>query len=131
MKSSKYITASLLVWFFMVAGCGQDYNSNSADEDLGGGKVQAPTDENCATPEQARSCKALKVIQTRCVSCHPSWKEYKTDEQWVTAGYVTVGNHSASKLIKRIINSGGDMPLGGPALPSDEYDGLTAWVDGL
>lgn len=120
---------SMISLLTLLSSCGQDYNSNSGDEDLGGGRPVAT--EDCSEPKGARSCAAVKVIQSRCFGCHAEWKKYKTDAEWAASGLISAGASASSKLFTRLINSGGDMPLGGSGLPDDEYATIKNWIDGI
>jgi hypothetical protein len=105
-------------------GC-QDYNSNTFDKDrygeielTGGPKFEA----------------AYPVLQTHCMSCHrhAQWSEYTNKQDWVdNENLVVAGSPDSSQLITRIINHGSansDMPQGGNALPTADYDALVDWV---
>lgn len=109
----------------------QDYNSNSSDKERYGGDVQLENNP------QFRD--AYRIIQNRCVNCHTSqvhagWSAYTTNAKWKESGLIIEGNPQDSSLIQRIINTGetnSDMPLGGSALPNDEYDALLQWVQNI
>ncbi len=116
------LLAVVIIW-----GCGQDFNSNSGDEYLGGGKKPAG---DCSSEADARRCAAVAVLQARCFSCH-AWSGYKTDADWVNADTIRVkpGLPMESELIKQLINEGGTMPQGGSALPENEYQAIYQWIE--
>lgn len=117
----------LLLALAFLSGC-QDYNSNTNDRErfgrvnlTGGAKFEA----------------AYYIIQQRCTNCHSSsihnsWASYTSEADWISRGYVVAGDPDSSRLIFRIINSGGtdsNMPLGLGPLPNDEYQALVDWVN--
>ncbi len=117
----KLAVIGLLLFYI---GC-QDYNSNTFDKDrygvvelVGGVKFEA----------------AYPVLQTHCMSCHlhAQWAEYTNKQDWVVnENLVVAGSPDSSQLITRIINHGSansDMPKGGNALPTADYDALVDWV---
>lgn len=114
----------------LLAAC-QDYNSNSSDKARYGGDVVLENDPQFQ--------QAYHIIQDRCVSCHTSqihapWSTYTTNAKWIESGRVIKGDPQGSALIDRIINTGetnSNMPLGGSALPNDEYDALVQWVQNI
>lgn len=118
----------LLVLLFL-ASC-QDYNSNTSD------KFRYARLELENNPEFRAS---YAILQSRCMNCHTSsihngWATLVTSQKWIDSGRVVQGNAQDSDLIIRIINSGhtnSDMPLGGGALPNDEYDTIVEWIDNL
>jgi len=118
-----------IVLSLLIAGCGQDYNSNSGDKDLGGGKP--PAAGECSEPGAARFCAAVQSMQSRCFGCHIEWKNYKTDQDWLDSRLVSAGKSAESKVVTRLINNGGDMPLGSGAIPDSEYNAIKLWIDGL
>ena len=127
------IRSKLIYFLIVMAGffgaCGQDYNSNSGDEGLGGGKPPAAGD--CSDAAGARLCAAVQVIQSRCFGCHFAWKNYKNDQDWTKSGLISAGKSAESKIIKRLVNNGGDMPLGGSAIPESEHETIKTWINGL
>lgn len=111
----------LLLLFFLIS-C-QDYNTNSFDRTRYGN----PVGEGPA-----------KIIQNKCINCHSgehdSWAGL-TDAQWVATGLVIPGDPDNSLFIKRIYNTGisgvSNMPIGGGALPNDEYQALKDWIQNI
>lgn len=128
MIKSKLLCYAIVLAGFFVA-CGQDYNSNSGDEGLGGGKP--PAAGECSEPAGARLCAAFQVMQKSCFGCHIAWKDYKNDQDWAQSGLISAGNSADSKIVKRLVNNGGDMPLGGGAIPESEHETLKTWINGL
>jgi hypothetical protein len=118
----KYIIVFLLISYI---GC-QDYNSNTFDKakfaetQLGGG------------PNFKAS---YAILQNRCMNCHrhSQWAGYTKPEDWVTNENLVIesGNPLDSQLINRLINNGGDMPVGGKALPTTEHQTLLDWVKNI
>lgn len=109
----------------MLAGCGQDYNSNYGDY-----SQYSPVEGvDSSTPEGVRLLEAYKVFQTNCFQCH-SWSEYKTSEQWVTAGLVTKGNLTSSPVYTRLKNVGGNMPPAGQ-LSTADFTSIENWISNL
>lgn len=116
---------AFFLFTFLFVGC-QDYNSNTFDRDrygkielIGGAQFEA----------------AYKVLQNRCMNCHEhaGWSAYTNQAQWVNESLVIPNDKDNSKLINRIKNYGSansDMPVGGSALPSTEFDTLVQWVTG-
>jgi hypothetical protein len=123
MTKNKFLILLILLF---PQNCGQDYNSNSGDELLGGGGAALGS---CESASDARRCAAITVIQKRCLSCHAEWNAYSTDAQWVASGKVVSGNATGSVVVSRTINAGSDMPLGGSALPQTEYQSLLDWIN--
>ncbi len=117
---------SLLSIFLLVA-C-QDYNSSSSDR-FKYGPVEL---EN-----NAEFRKAYPVIQSRCVSCHnyhDEWAAYTTSAQYINAGLIVRQDPTGSRFIRYIQNSGlnpATMPLNDGPLPTDEYQILVDWINGL
>lgn len=119
------------IFLALLLAC-QNYNSNSSDR-ARYGEIELEND-----PQFQR---AYTIIQNRCVNCHTSqihaaWATYTTSADWIKSGgqRVIPGSPQDSKLITRIINSGendSNMPLGGSALPNDEYDALVEWIQNL
>lgn len=108
-------------------GC-QDTNSNSDDKIKYGPIEITETDPNFLA--------AYKVIQNRCVNCHTSsihnhWAGLISNDDWLSQYVIVKNRPDLSALIQRIINSGApssNMPIGGSALPANEYQALTKWV---
>lgn len=117
----------LLLLPFIVA-C-QDYNSNSADRNRYGPLVLPETDPNFR--------RSYLILQSKCMNCHQhaAWADYKTNDRWESEGYVLPGNPDDSLVLRRIINSGhageSNMPPGGPAMDTDDYDHLVDWVTNI
>lgn len=114
----------LIVLLSAFIGC-QTYNANTFDKDnygnsdlIGGPNFKA----------------SYKILQNKCMNCHThaQWSEYTHKDDWtVHGGRVINGDPDNSPLINRIINYGGsssDMPQGGQALTSDEFQKLVDWV---
>lgn len=112
---------------FLLSACGQDYNSNTGDKRYGNSVI--PAAGACDGDSGARYCAAQAVITKRCFGCHADWEKFDTEAKWRDdSGRVEAGNTSHSSLYKRLLNSGGDMPQGGPALPSGEYAVISDWI---
>lgn len=114
----------LLPFLFILAVSCQDYNANTFDRERFG--VVELTGSN-----EFKS--SYPVLKNRCMNCHfhAKWAEYTNEQDWVNDGLVVLGNADQSELITRIKNYGGvgsDMPQGGSALPSNEYETLRTWV---
>ena len=101
-------------------GCGQNYNSQSGDSFRG-------STSSCTGDAALRFCAARSILINKCVSCH-SWASYSTEEQWLQSSRVIAGNIEASTVITRLTNHGSNMPLGGGALSSGDYEALKSWV---
>ncbi len=126
-KINSQIIVVLLVTGGLVGSCGQDYNSNSGDDGLAGA---APISADaCATAEQARFCAARQLIQTHCFGCHATWKKYMSTDEWASAGLIVKSSSESSNLVRRMINAGGNMPLGGSALSVSDYDVIKQWIN--
>lgn len=106
--------------------CGQDYNSNSGDSNLGRDLSKI----DCESESGIRFCAALTILKSECISCHThsSWGSYVTDAQWA-ARLVEPGDADASTLITKLFNVGGNMPQGGSALPEDDFQTLRTWIN--
>ena len=116
----------LAILILALTSC-QDYNSNSGDRGRYGPVVLDESDPNFE--------KAYNIIQTSCVSCHDQehdrWADFKTNADWLAAGYIDQANPTDSQIIRRIINTGtteSNMPPGGSPLSNDEYNHLIKWV---
>lgn len=109
----------------LVAGCGQDYNSNTGDY-----SQYAPIEGiDSSTPDGARLLAAYKIFQAKCFQCH-TWSQYKTSAQWVSAGKVAQGNASASAIYTILKNNGGNMPPDPIAeLTSTELAAVESWIN--
>lgn len=107
----------------LFVSCGQNFNTNTFDaKAFGSGTVEAALADSFA------------ILQDKCMSCHnyhQQWQTYRTSAQWVAAGRVIPGNAFASDLITRMKNFGGDMPLEGDSLSSDEADVIRQWINAL
>lgn len=117
----KFFLVSLLV---ILTGC-QDFNSNSSDDDRF---------KQVTLTGTANFNSAYYILQERCATCHNEYAGYTNEQDWVDEGLASPGDASGSKVIFRIINTGGtdsDMPLGLGPLPSDEYQDLVDWVNGI
>ncbi len=72
-----------------------------------------------------------------CLLCHGSgsasgdFESLNTDEKWRNSGYITVGNSSGSYFIGRLKNAGGNMPINGPAISSNDFNYLKAYIDNM
>jgi uncharacterized membrane protein len=118
----------LLFITLIISGCGQSYNSNSGDE----GQYAPISGLDSSTPDGARLLTVYKVFQAKCFGCHSAWTSYKSSAQWVSAGAVTAGSLSQSKVHSRLKNVGGDMPKDPIAqLTSDELAAVEAWITGM
>lgn len=135
-KTKAYSFFGSLVAFLaivLVANCGQDFNSNSGDENLGGGKVVAGA---CDGEAGARRCAAVAVLRPKCFGCHAGLATNSTDEDWQNnkdaltgSEFVVKGKPLSSRAIKSLINEGGKMPQGGSALPTSEYQAIYTWIE--
>lgn len=126
MLKPPFVSCAAILLTAFLGACGQDYNSNSGDENLGGG---TPLKVSCGTPDAARLCTAITIIRKSCGGCHADMAAYETDAAWVSSGRVVAGKTASSTVFTRLINSGSDMPQGGSALPTKDYDALRAWID--
>ncbi len=106
--------------------CGQDYNSNSGDSNLG----QDTSKIDCTTESGARFCAALTILQAECSSCHTHsiWGSYVTEAQW-TKKLVKPGDADTSSLITKLKNVGGNMPQDAGALSDDDFQTLRTWIN--
>ncbi len=118
---------SLTFLLILLAGCGQDYNSNTGDF-----AQYSPIEGiDSSTPDGTRLLAAYKIFQAKCFSCH-SWSEYKSSAQWVSAGLVSKGNTSASQVWTSLKNNNGTMPKDPIAeLTSTELATVEAWINGI
>lgn len=121
----------LLTFFFsfLFYSCGQDYNSNSFDKD------KFSNDIDVSTPAGQQFAQAYSVIELNCISCHTgyhsTYASYKTSADWVSAGLVNAGDFENSYLILKLKNYGGNMPLSGSELSSDDIATLRSWIESL
>ncbi len=107
-------------------GC-QDYNANSFDKKKYG---------NIDLTGSANFKASYAIMQSKCMNCHrhSQWSGYTNSADWLTnENLITPGvtpDSGDSQVIYRIINHGGassDMPQGGSALPSSEFETLKNW----
>ena len=111
----------------LIAGCGQDYNSNYGDY----GQYSPVEGIDSSTPEGARLLAAYRVFQGKCFQCH-SWSNYKTSAQWESAGLIVKGNSASSDVITMLKNYGGNMPPDPIApLSTEELTNVEAWINAL
>lgn len=114
---------------FLLFSCGQDYNSNSFDEQKYNTKIETDS------PEGLRFYNAYNVINSKCISCHTSYHNgyanYTTSEKWIESGLVTANDFENSFLILKLKNYGGSMPQGGSELSSEQITYLKDWIEGL
>ena len=114
----------VLILIFLISlqfGCMQSDNSHSFDRPL-------------TTSENSVLAAAEAVITDKCISCHTgfhnNWTSFMgTNEGWLGSGRVVAGDAASSTLIKRLINNGSTMPLGGVALTDDELAALEDWIN--
>lgn len=111
-----------------MTSCGQSYNSNSGDM-----ATYEPIEGiDSSTPEGERLLAAYKALRPNCFSCHQGYADYKTSEQWVSAGLVTAGNPTSSTVYTILKNVGGRMPPDpGAPLTAQELADVEAWITGL
>lgn len=128
MKANKLILGAAAAAVLALFACGQDYNSNSGDERYGNTKPAAGA---CDGEAGTRYCAAQEVIKKRCFACHADWSRFDTSQKWVDSGRVEAGAPDSSFLYNKLINAGGDMPQGGPALPADEFNAIKDWISKL
>lgn len=116
----------ILIFFL---GCIQTYNSNSFDKENYG----PSSNFNPEDPKSVRRSKALSVLQENCISCHfgrhNQWAGFTTDSQWVSSSLVIPGESANSRLIMKLQNRGGNMPLNNPPISEDDVDILADWID--
>lgn len=115
----KLAIIALLLFYI---GC-QDYNSNTFDKERYG-EIELTGSANFKA--------SYAILQTRCMTCHQhaQWSGYTDEQDWVTNENLITPGAGTSQVITRIINAGvvgSDMPQGGSALPTAEFDTLTAW----
>lgn len=117
----------IVLVFGLVVACGQDYNSNSGDAMYG--KAVA------TVAGSALFQRSFAILQRECTGCHrgthAAWGAFRTEEDWIRAGLVVPGDRASSPLITDLLNEGGDMPLGGRALPESDYQTLVQWIEEL
>lgn len=119
------IFITFLLFTSLFISCGQSTNSNTYDEFL----------DFAIDPSNVNLVQAFSVINQKCLNCHTgyhnAWKGFNTDELWIASGVVTPQSASSSALMLKLKNDGGNMPLGGANLTSDEYDALKNWIEAL
>lgn len=112
-----------LLLLLTIVSC-QDYNSNSSDRGLYGPLNLDESDPNFRA--------AYIVIKSRCANCHEhsNWAELKSNAAWLAlGGGIVIPNDTAnSGIVNRLINEGSDMPQGGSALSTAEYNAIKLWV---
>jgi hypothetical protein len=112
---------------FLFASC-QDFNTNSFDREKYG---------SLELTGGANFRASYEILQNQCINCHrhAQWSAYTDKTDWVTnENLVVPGDPNASQLIFRIINHGSassNMPQGGSALPTAEYNKLVEWVSDI
>jgi uncharacterized membrane protein len=118
---------ALIACLLIYIGC-QDYNANTFDKEKYG-----PSE----LVGGVNFRESYAILQKRCNTCHrhSQWAGYTNKQDFVTnENLVIPGDPNNSQLIYRIINHGGassDMPQGGQALPSSEYQKLVEWVSDI
>lgn len=117
----------LIIALFILAGCGQDTNSQTNDR-TEYGQVEIDT----TSPEGARLSAAYAVLQTNCFSCHGTWASYTTSNDWINSGKIEPGSYATSELAVRLKNNGGNMPPNPKsALSSADDTTLKNWINNL
>ncbi|MCO4794132.1 MAG: cytochrome c [Bacteriovoracaceae bacterium] len=120
----------LIILFFLISSCGQDFNSNTFDKERYGN-----TGIDTSTPAGLRFSKAYNVVQTNCSSCHTGYHNiysgYTTSQAWVDAGLVVAGDFTGSFIIQKLKNYGGNMPGGASQLSESEINYLSDWISNL
>ena len=112
----------LIACLICLSACGQDYNSNSQDG------VLADLGLDCGGTGQRLCNAALVFVNNKCYQCHGSWSAYNSNAKWLGSGLVKQANPSGSRLIQKLINAGGNMPLGGGAISGADYATLQTWI---
>lgn len=109
---------------FLTLSCGQSFNSNSGDFAL------RPVALGDGTPEGERLKVAYEIMQNQCMSCHPGYSAYRTNEAWIEAGLVKKQDPDGSVLIRSLNNyfPPGGMPPSG-TLSNSDYSALLEWVE--
>jgi hypothetical protein len=85
----------------------QVYNSGSKDKLLYGSNIDANSNFG----------KAVAIFSNRCISCHAYFGTYTTEADWVTNGFVTAGDLSASKVYYRLF--GANLGIGSEDMPQN------------
>ena len=117
-----------LILLFIFTSCKVNtQNSNSLD---------AISESKCSslTGEALKFCNSQNIIKSRCVSCHTGYHNVYADydqQDYINQALIRPSDAADSTLIKRLFNAGGNMPQGGSALPSEEYETLKDWVNSI
>jgi hypothetical protein len=93
----------------LISSCVQSYNSNYGDKATYG---------DIGIDSSTNLYFAYKVIQSKCLPCHSTWKDYKTSQQWIDEGLIVSGSPTSSSIYTNLSNVGGSMP-------KDPYESLT------
>ncbi|MBC99366.1 MAG: hypothetical protein CME63_16605 [Halobacteriovoraceae bacterium] len=97
-----------------------------------------PTYTHAVTADQVKTI----LQRNNCMGCHASgsssgdFQSIVTDDQWAASRFIVPGDKDSSSLIYRLKNYGNstsinNMPRGGSALSSADYNQLIDYVNGL
>ncbi len=126
------VSGFLLLTLILVCfqNCGQPFHSED----------QSSVDTGLTSPEELRFKAASTVIQAKCASCHSEGGSasfapftFNSEGQFISAGLISPGDPSKSKLIYRLKNypdtsiTNRNMPTTG-SLSADEYSAIYLWV---
>ena len=108
---------------FMLASCGQDYNSSSFDDT----KYKPVT----GTQDFTLAYNVLIENCTQTCHTHSTWSTYDEQEDWIAKDLVIANDFANSPIIYRLQNYGGNMPLAGSKLTDSELEYLRNWIESL
>lgn len=118
----------IIILFISLYSC-QDFNSNTADRIKYGPLILDEPDPNFP--------RAFNIISKQCINCHSSrihdqWANFTDNKSWLDSLLINRGDPSNSIFLQRIINYGGassNMPQGGSALSTSDYQHLVKWIE--
>ena len=76
-------------------------------------------------------------MRQSCFPCHSrnggqtDFESLVTEQDWLNSGLIAVGDAASSRLVIKLKNAGGNMPLNASQISNDDYTAIRGWIDQL